>query len=103
MSLTSGLVSRRHVDLVTCWMTLGAVPKRTAGGRMRQIAGAAQLAPCWNRTERLRHGVRHCSTGSSHLAHATGGRPLLRGNVRRYDKKVKTDMSESANTPTVVL
>ena len=25
------------------------------------------------------------------------------GNVRKYDKKGKTDMSESANTPTVVL
>jgi len=44
-----------------------------------RIAGPAQLTLCWSRTERLRHGVRHCSTGFSHLAHATGaGRRLCR-------------------------
>ena len=41
--------------------------------------------------------------GFSHLAHATGGRPLLRWQCPQVRQERKTDMSESANTPTVVL
>src|SRR6266568_2837881 len=38
-----------------------------------------------------------------HLAHATGGQSLLRWLCPHLPYERKTDMSESANTPTVVL
>src|SRR5579864_8765466 len=51
----------------------------------------------------LRHGVRHCRHGFSNLTDATAGRSLLRWQCPQLRRERKTDMSESLNTPTVVL